>query len=134
MLLKGFVRPFVIEPVTPAFKTQLLGTQMGGRWLRGLGLQGLVHALMPTILFGMTGCNAFMADIQADEPCGETRDRESAIGERIAVVGPDGLRQTVLSERLLEPRSDEIPSQIRHRPTTQHVTTVPIDNGKRITV
>src|SRR5262245_33830826 len=109
MLLQRFVRSFVIEACAPAIKALLLRRQMHGRWLCGLGLERLVHTLVAAVLFRMTRRDAFVTNAESDPPRGEARDRQPTVRKRIAVVGPDGLRQTMFAERLFEPWADQIP-------------------------
>ena len=49
----------------------LLLEEVLGGGLGGLLLQGQVHALVPAILFGMAGLDAFEMDAQTQPPDGE---------------------------------------------------------------
>src|SRR5262245_37827184 len=109
MLLQRFVRSFVIEACAPAIEALLLRRQMHGRWLCGLGLERLVHALVTAVLLRMTRRDALVTNAELDQPRSEARDREPTVREWIAVVGPDSLGQTRFAERLFEPGADQIP-------------------------
>jgi hypothetical protein len=56
---EGLMRAFVMEAVDEGVEPGLLLQRIGRRGLRGFGLQREMHALVPPVLFGMSGPNAF---------------------------------------------------------------------------
>jgi hypothetical protein len=65
-----------------------------------------VHALVPTVLLGMTGLDPFRADPQPHPPHGELGESaDRGRGKRRTVVGANRFRQTKLGEGGLEDRA-----------------------------
>ena len=92
--LKRLVRPLVVELESEGVKEALLGTGVSGRGPGRLGLEGSVHALVPSVLLGMGGLYQLRADAQADPPDREAREAADGRGggKRHAVVGADDFR------------------------------------------
>ena len=66
------VGPELVEPA-------LLGRAVAGRWDRGLGFEGAVHALVAAILLGAGGLDEIGQDAELDPPDAqpaETGERE----------------------------------------------------------
>ena len=61
----------MVEDLNKLVEARLLLQKICGRWLGGFFLQGEMHALMTTILLGMTWLDAFDANAEAKPPDGE---------------------------------------------------------------
>ena len=59
------MRTFVIELLAETVELALLGLQVAGRWFRGLGLEGLVHALVPAVLLRFAGLDEVRQDAES---------------------------------------------------------------------
>ena len=67
------MRAHFVELFAEPIEASLLTAQGGGRWPSGFLLERSVHALVSTVLFGVTGLDEFGIDPEADPP-----DREAA--------------------------------------------------------
>src|SRR4029450_10941633 len=81
----------------------------GGGGLGGFGLQGEMHAFVPTILLRMTGLDAFDVDAQAQPPDGEGAGAIQGGGgsKGDAVVCANGVREAKFLEGALEDGAGE---------------------------
>ena len=79
-------RSIVTKPIEP----DLLGAQIGARGTRGLGFQGPMHPLMPSVLLRRRGGDQLRQDPEPNPPDGQGRQApERGRRERHAVVGAD---------------------------------------------
>lgn len=87
----------VVEP------SLLLQDVVGGGF-GGFLLEGQVHALVASVLLGVSWFDAFDVDAQAEPPDGEPAEAEQGIGacEGHAIVGADGPGQAEVLEGPLE--------------------------------
>ena len=88
-----------------AVELALLRLQIPGRWFRGLGLQGIVHALVPAVLLGFAGFDEVRQYPEPHPPGRKTRKPGERVGrERHTVVGTNPGGQTELLEQAREHR------------------------------
>ena len=82
----------------------LLLEHIGGGGLSGFGLQGEMHAFVPTILLRMTGLDALDVNAEAEPPDGEGAEAIQGVGggKGHAVVGANGLGKAEFLEGALE--------------------------------
>jgi len=116
-----------------AIERTLLSTEARARRLGGLGLQGAVHAFMPSVLIRPTRQDTLGSDPQPDPPDRESREppgRERR--ERRAVVGPDRARQAMLAEHGLEDALGAAVQRTSQGSTAQQVATEPIADRQRV--
>src|SRR3989441_12426407 len=73
-LPERFVRPLVVVAVAEPIKAALLGGQRAPRWPRGLGLECLMHPLVPAILLGVSGLDQLRPNPEPDPPHRERRE------------------------------------------------------------
>jgi len=92
--VQSFVRTFVVELLKEGVELGLLLQEIGAGWARGFFFEGQVHALVATILLGMTGPNAFDADTEPQPPDREPGEIEKPVGrgEGNAIIRADRLR------------------------------------------
>ena len=77
-----------VELLAEVIEAALLAAQSCGRRPRGLLLEGLVHSLVSTVLFGMTGLDELGIDAESDPPDGESAEStDGRGGEGHSVVG-----------------------------------------------
>lgn len=95
--------PLVVVGLAEGIEATLLGAQIRLRRSGGLGLQGLVHALVCAVLLGLAGVDQFAADAETDPPDGQPGEPAQGIrGEGHAVVGSDAFGQSVRLEETPE--------------------------------
>src|SRR5688572_2629726 len=92
--------PALVERAAPAIEARLLRRCGRARGLRGLGLEGAMHALVGAVLLGRAARNALRANAEADPPHAERREAAERPGgaEGHPVVGANHARQAVLLE------------------------------------
>ena len=102
------MRPLGVELVDEGVEAFLLLDGVAGGWPGGMLLQGEVHALVSTVLLGVSGFDALEPQAEAEPPAGELGQIEEAVGacKGQAVVGADGVRQSALLEDALEGGDD----------------------------
>jgi len=133
LLTEPFVRPLFVVLAPELVEADLLGVQVAARRPRGLGLQGAVHALVPTVLLGMRGLDELGTDPEADPPHRKRRQSsEGRGGERHAVVGADDAWQAVLFEEALEDRLCEVNGGGAEPLAREQVTAVTVDDGQGV--
>jgi len=64
----GLVGPTAVVPLEEGVEPGLLLKHVGGGGLGGFGLQGEVHAFVPTVLLRMAGLDALEVDAEAQPP------------------------------------------------------------------
>ncbi len=62
---QGLMRPFLVEPLEEIIEAGLLLQEVGRGGLGRFGLQRQMHPLVPAVLLGMPGLDAFDADTEA---------------------------------------------------------------------
>jgi hypothetical protein len=101
--VERLVRALFIVLTTEAVEACLLGTLVALRGPGRFGFQRAVHALVRAVLLRPPWRNSLMADAQLNPPHLElAQATERGGGKRCAVVGANGLGQTVLMEEALE--------------------------------
>ena len=107
LLPQDLVRPLNVVSVPEAVEGLPLSLPAGLWRRRGLPLEGPMESLEASVLFGVSGFDAFGNYPQLDPPCGEWREvAQSDAGEGRAVVGADDQREAVLSEGSLQDALD----------------------------
>ena len=98
------MRPLGVELLNECVEAGLLLKGIQAWRAGGFLFPCRVHALMAAVLRGMTWLDALDADTQAQPPDGKLGKVEQGVGagERDAIVGSDGCRQSALSEQVLE--------------------------------
>jgi len=125
----------VVVLAPEAIKRALLPAERAARRGTGRLLQRQVHPLVATVLLRLPGVDPFELDAKAGppsrqlgEPC-RLRDGR----ERLAVVRPDGLRQTELSEQRDEHAMHVVRRRLVKPDTRQQVPRRRVHHGQRIT-
>ena len=67
---QGLVRSLVVVLLDEGIEARLLLQEIGDRRLGGLLFEREMHALVPPVLFGMAGADAFDADAEPEPPDG----------------------------------------------------------------
>ncbi len=94
---------FFVELFAEMIEPSLLAAQCCGRRPSRLLLESLVHALVSTILFGVTGLDQFRVNAEPDPPDRETAESSNGGGGKgYAVVGANDLGQPVFLEEAAE--------------------------------
>src|SRR5260370_5127718 len=95
-----------------------------------------MHAVVPAVLLGMTGPDAFDADAQTQPPHREPGEIEKPVGrsERDTVVGADRLRKTSLLKQALKGRKSGLLGIGFHGFAQQQIARSMIADSERITV
>src|SRR2546422_243927 len=95
-LTEGLVRPLGVVALPKPIEAPLLGGERASRGPRGLGLERLVHPLVPAILLGVGRLDELGLNAEPDPPDRERREPSQRVrGERRAVVRADPLGQPV---------------------------------------
>src|SRR6266436_1831344 len=135
LLIERLMRALVVELLPKSIEAALLRRETAGRWARGLGLQGAVHAFMPAVLLRAAGLDELWQDAEADPPRRELRQAsQRGGGERHAVIGANPLGQPILFEQPREDRFGLVDGRRRQRLTTEEIAAEPVRHGQRITV
>src|SRR5437667_3008625 len=116
-----FMRTLVIVLVQEQIKVVLLAWVS---WLRcNVIFKGSVHAFMAPILAGLTRLNPFRADAQLNPPLRQLTDpTDSQRGKGCTVVSADGLRQSILPKRPLQPGPDRGITRMFQSAAQQQIT------------
>src|SRR6476620_10021489 len=99
-------------------------------------LQSEVHALVTTVLLGVTGLDAFNGDTEPQPPYRKLRELKQSVrrSEGNPVVGSDGPGQTPFFEKALESPECEVFPVGFQRFTQQQKARSVIGDGQRIAI
>src|SRR6185295_15280540 len=108
------MRPEIVVGVLEPVEDALLKVEVGGGRARRLRFEGLVESLMRAVLLRTAGSDALMSDPELQPPDVEAAEAmDAAGGERSAVVGADGLRETAGAEQPAEMGLHAVTSDIQ---------------------
>src|SRR5256884_9493679 len=89
-----------VVAIAKPIEAPLLRGEGAPRWARGLGLERLVHPLVPPVLLRMRGLDELRMNAEADPPHGEGREAaQGPRGKRRAVIVADPLWEATAPER-----------------------------------
>ena len=100
------MRPLGVEFLDEGIEAGLLLQAVHAGWAGCLALQRQMHPFMTTVLLRIAGLDALDGNTEPQPPDRQPGEVEEGIGagERDAVVGADGVRQSALGEQALERR------------------------------
>ena len=109
LLAKRLVGTVVVEVLAEAVEADLLLARTRGRRFGRLGLQGPMHALVPSVLLRLARLDALQRDAGLDPADRQARQSARArSGEGCPVVRADGQRQAVAFEEPLDRHADRV--------------------------
>src|SRR5579883_325269 len=132
-LAERLVRTVVVVVVAEAVEAGLLLGERGGGRLRGLLLEGAMHALVPAVLLRRAGVDALEPDAELDPVHREPSEAAGggARGEGAAIVAADGARQTELAQGLVDHRLHRR-DRLRHDAALDEEAAVGVGDGERV--
>ena len=128
-----FVRTLFVILSPKTIKGPLLRAPVGRRRRSRLLLQRAMHALVPSVLFRMSGRNALRHDPQLHPPHRQARQpRHRSRRKRRPVVGANRARHSALAKRRFENRPHPRVVHLLHRLATQQIAAAGIGDRQRI--
>src|SRR5439155_1169499 len=121
------VRPLVVVFEAEAPEAALLRRRVARRGARRFRLEHGMKLFVRSILVRASEGDPLGDDAEADPPDRQPREAaEAGAGKRAAVVAPNALWQTVLSERAFKPPTRRRVGRPAQRVTAQHESAEPI--------
>ena len=133
--VETLVRAHAVVVVDECVEADLLSVHVGFRRQSCFLFEGPVHAFVTSILLRLSGRNPLMANAKLDPPRAQQRQAKHALRcERMAVVGSNGIGQTVIAKDACENGADPLVPDRTQAVTGEQVAAVGVGHGERIAI
>ena len=134
-LSQRLVRSMGVIVLAPDIESGLLFGQSRCRWRRRFLPKCPVKAFMTAVLIRPSGRDVVGPNPELQKPHREPRKSGQAApcGKWTAIVGANGPRQSIVSERCFKQRSNHVEGQLRHGLADKKITAKPIADRQGLT-